>query len=95
MEHKAWDKYLQAAFHLTQERMVNTDTSSSSSSSLLIDMENKLPSYTPKLPDNVVYARIESMQASNIEDVSLFLLKLKEDFRIGEPGLPEKGHNNR
>lgn len=54
------------------------------------ELETKLPSFTPRTADNVVYTRIDSLQASNIEDVSKFLCKLKSDLHIGEPLYPEK-----
>ena len=57
-------------------------------STFVDDLESKYPSFTPSVPDNVVYTRIESSQASSVEDVCNFLKNLKTDIKIGEEGFP-------
>ena len=49
-----------------------------------------MPDFTPKKADKVVYANVSSAQASSVNDVSAYLLQLKKDLHIGEPGYPTK-----
>jgi hypothetical protein len=46
--------------------------------------------FTPKTSDNIVYANVSCAQASSVNDVSAYLLQLKTDLHIGEPGYPNQ-----
>ena len=60
------------------------------STTFVKDLEQLMPNFGPKEPDNVVFTRIEESQASSVEDVSKFLKNLKEDLKIGTEGFPEQ-----
>ncbi len=73
--------------HSSQRRQLPL---SSMKTTLMYDLKQSMPHFTPNEPDNVAYATVQSAQSSSITDVSKYLLKLKDDLMIGDPGFPEK-----
>ncbi len=51
---------------------------------------DKMPNFTPSESDIIVPATVTCAQASSIQDVAAYLLKLKKDLRIGTSGYPKQ-----
>jgi hypothetical protein len=87
-EHISWNLFSNKSLHHITERVTNKG--SPTEKPLLIDLEKDMPHFTPDKGDTVAYGRVETAQASSIDDVCSFLLNLKQDLHIGTPGYPEK-----
>ncbi len=58
--------------------------------SIIDDLESKLPSFTPDSPDNIVFVLVEEGKSSSVNDVGQYLQNLKENVTIGKEGYPKQ-----
>ena len=58
--------------------------------SLMVDIRQYLPHFTPKKGEAVVYTTVDEALAGNTFEVSGYLDKLKADLCIGTEGYPQK-----
>jgi hypothetical protein len=59
-------------------------------SSLLQDVQQVLPHWTPTCSDTIAYATVDIAESAKVEEVAAYLQKLKQDLHIGEEGFPEQ-----
>ena len=85
IEGQTWSSYITSIFYTATSRLHHFPTCTST---FLQELEKDLPDFTPSEPDNVVFTRVDELQASSVQDVSVFLNKLKIDLKIGTPGHP-------
>ncbi len=57
-------------------------------STFMESLRDYLPHWTPSSPDNVVYTTIQEALSGSISDIETYLMKLKQDLKIGHPGYP-------
>ena len=58
------------------------------STPLLVAVCDCMPHWTPIKPDTVVYTTIDEGYSGSLDDVGIYLSKLKADLKIGQPGYP-------
>ena len=56
--------------------------------SLIVSLRKRMPTWTPRKADNILYATIEEVYSGSFNDVGKYLVKLKNDLNIGEDGFP-------
>ncbi len=87
-EYEMWERFVKSLGQKTECRTASNVKDHKTT--LLDDIKEDLPSYTPSDPDNISYARVSCAQASNINDVCQYLTQLKSDLNIGKLGYPNK-----
>ena len=82
--------YNQAIYKCAQNRLQRSIDALDST--LVEDLRQHLPHWTPSTGDKFVYTRshVEEAMSANITDVATYLDKLKVDLHIGEEGYPNK-----
>ena len=87
-ERQAWEQFLDTLLTVEQKRLDSTP--GDLKSTLLQDIKNVMPDFTPENPDNVAYATVKTAQSAKTNDVANYLHDLKKDLKIGEQGYPEQ-----
>ena len=88
-EHDAWVQYV-SELHSNTAKRQNLLSTASAKTPLLHDLQQTMPDFTPSKADNIVYVNVSAAQASSVNDVSAYLLQLKQDLHIGESGYPDQ-----
>ena len=60
-----------------------------STSSILYELRKHMSHWTPIKSDVVVYTTVTEAYSGSIDDVSKFVMKLKDDLKIGTDGFPK------
>ena len=83
---QAWSKFKTCIFKGSKDRLLKPPKEFEKQ--LIHDIQNHYGSNTEIVADNIVFCRVEKCQASNIDDVCKYLIKSKEELKVGQPGFP-------
>ena len=53
-------------------------------------VQKHMKHWTPPKPDSIVYTTIDEASSASKQDIQLYLVKLKDELKIGQPGFPTK-----
>ena len=87
-EYNAYNAFLEHLTSCQEERnMISTEDFQTT---LLKDLENKMPDFTPNTKDTITYATVKEAKSSSIHDIASYLHDMKTELKIGQDGYPSK-----